>query len=70
MCADKFTHRGKEGTDQRASLVLFSFFGGDLGGEGEAQNLRSGFCGSRDGICELTGMDRLRNLAEEEERPV
>lgn len=41
-CTDSFTAR-REGTHQKASLALLNFFGGSLGGEGEAQKLPSGF---------------------------
>lgn len=64
---DSFTAQ-REGIHQRASLVLLNFFGGSLGWEGKTQKLRSGFWGPRDGVCGLTGIDLLRNLAEEEER--
>lgn len=68
-CMDSFTAQ-REGIAQKASLALLNFLGGSLGWEGKAQKLRSGFWGPRGGVCELTGIERLRNLAEEEERPV
>lgn len=68
-CRDNFPAQ-REGIGQKASLALLNFFGGSLGWEGKAPKLHSGFSGPRGGVCELTGMERLRNLAEEEERPV
>jgi hypothetical protein len=55
---------------QKASLALLNFFGGSLGWEGKAQKLHSGFWEAKGGVCGLTGIERLRNLAEEEDSPV